>query len=187
MIEIPAEWRVAGYVIDLGIWAGSMGYEHEDIRISIPVVPVNEGEPEATLALDEGFTNNSIYVNQEITFTLSVPEGKIIDDVKLWAKDYFDQRGYSTEDSSYRCWFYYDNDSAGKHYQVFALVRFSDSEDYVMTNTVDIDVISIGTTGKYDFTVLDEVTVTRGNPVSFTFTPSENATEYWVDAFDEFD
>ena len=188
---IPESWYVAGYTIELGIWAGGYGYEHTHTWISIPVVPASLDNPEVELSLADGLTPTGILVNKDFSFIISVPDGKEIREVSLWTGRYYDRRGCYIEDTGYRYWYRYDNEDAGKKYDVFALVKFTDSDDYVMTNVVPIDSVGwLGKTGDFDFADIENyepVTVTRGELASFTFTQSENATEYWVDAFDEYD
>ena len=53
-----------------------------------------------------------------------------------------------------------------------------------LSNTIALTFRAVGTVGAYDFTNTDPITVTRGQSVTVTFTPSEHATQYWVDAFD---
>ncbi|MBP5461327.1 MAG: hypothetical protein J6Y20_04305, partial [Lachnospiraceae bacterium] len=186
-IGIPQVWYVAGNTIELGIWAGGIGYEHTHVQISIPVVPASAGDPEVSLSFADGLTGEGILVNKNFSFIISVPDGKEIDDVRLCARGYYERYGYfEKENSDYWFGYRYDNEDAGKKYNLFALVKFTDSDDYVMTNTIPIVVAWFGKTGDYDFEDYETVvTATRGDLVSFTFTPSADATQYWVDAFEE--
>lgn len=185
-ILISSECLVAGYSIDLHVWAGGYNYASTEVFMKIPVVP-GEVSNDLTLSLEEGQTSQ-VLINDDTVLVIDGVNYNVAD-VLIWAGAHDGyrhcDRGYNDDGSRLLLWYWYENECAGENNEVFALIRFENTDEYVMTNSVNLSVGKVGKTGEFDFEVHAEYEAIRGELVYFSFTLSDNATHYWVDAFDE--
>lgn len=190
VISISGNDLIDGEFIQVDYQADAVGWQRAENGWRIPVIAAQETG--AVLTLDGELPEGTVDIqkDEEHRFLVSA-DG----DNTLTAVRFFDGYGWWEdgqeinhenhddwfEDGSFFAWTRFEEANSRS---VYAKVRLNGGDEWYTTNVITVNVYSLGQTGPYDFTSLEEVTVTRGDVVQFSFTPSGNADNYWVDAFD---
>ena len=198
-IEIPAEYLTAGNRIRVDFQAQAEGFEDIGDGITIPVVAgtqsnlvnlrlVNNREDQTALDLGD------IWANQEMVFLATPTNGNEITAIRFFNGYDWWENGEAITRDNHGDWYMNDgsvffqeryNDDNNRAITAFAEVRVNGSETWQRTNEIRFTVQNHGMVGWYDFADGSDITVPRGTVITVEFTEAENATHYWVDAFDE--
>ena len=200
-IEIPAEYLTAGNRIRVDFQAQADGFEDTGDGITIPVVAgtqsnlvnlrlVNNREDQTALDLGD------IWANQEMVFLATPTNGNEITAIRFFNGHDWWENGEAITRDNHGDWYMNDgsvffqeryNVDNNRAVTAFAEVRVNGSETWQRTNEIRFTVQNHGMVGWYDFADGSDITVPRGTVITVEFTEAENATHYWVDAFDEND
>ena len=184
---------VVGENIRVYVDAFGRGYAGRDQSIEIPVLSPVAGNG-AQAILEIGDANNTL-VDQEIKVLVRPAQGKQIQALRFYDGRGFwenggeitpDEHGYwFEEDGSFCAFLSYNREDVGNH-SIYAYVLLTGENEWFRTNVLTVRVKALGDVGSYDFvsTQAREITVTRGQSVTFQFTDAEHANHYWLDAFD---
>ena len=198
-IQIPAEYLTAGRQVMVSFQARAEGFTDIGTGVTIPVVAeaqsnlvnlrlVNNREDQTVLDL------NDIWANEEMVFLATPASGNEITAIRFYNGLYWWDGGEAITRDTHDDWFLDDgsvyfqeryNEDNNRTITAFAEVRVNGSNDWQRTNEICFTVKNRGMVGEFDFADGSDITVPRGTVVTVTFTQAENATHYWVDAFDE--
>lgn len=196
--DIPAKSLATGHRITINYGAYASGFE--DIygnTVIMTTAPEGSGEHGAQVWVRNGNLDD-VWANKGIEFVVSPTN----EEDELAAVRFFDGNGYWEggnaitpqtnpdwfDDDGVFFWCNY-NDEPWQIEHVFAEVLLNGSDEWISTPELTFTVKNRGYVGPFDFAEDQqrEITVARGDTVTFHFGEAENATEYWLDAFDEND
>ena len=192
-LVITPDNLVPGEQIQVYIDAYGEGYASTDGGVSIPVLEATAGSG-ASVILETGNAGNQL-IEAPVKVLVRPDAGRQIQALRFYDGRGFWENGqeithdnhgdWFEEDGSFFAWFSYMREDLGQH-AVYAYVLMEGETEWFRTNVLTVCVTSLGDVGSFDFVpgTAHEITVTRGDSVTFQFTEAEHANHYWLDAFD---
>lgn len=201
VLQIPGEYLHDGNQIWIDVQASGFGYPTIYEHFEIPIVGAS-AQSGAQMVFEEGGPDDqgNVSIDQEIRIAVIPAEGRTFDQIRFYHGIgfwYGDQdeitptthpEWFREEDNAFVAGWTFDSNSLGNR-AFFAYYKLNGDTEWSMTEPVSMNVTALGTVGAFDFADSQEreITVVRGEPVSFTFTKaqagSEYADQYWIDAF----
>ena len=190
VISINGNDLVDGELIQIDYQADGFGWQRAEQGRRIPVIAGQDSGVVLTLEgeVPEGVVD--IQKDEERRFLVSATGNNTLTAVRFFDGYGWWEDGDEINHENHEDWFEDGSFFAWKGYgdtdprSVYAKVRLNGGDEWYTTNVITLNVYSLGQTGPFDFDSLEEVSVIRGDMVQFSFTPSENAENYWADAFD---
>ena len=189
-IDLSGTDLIDGEFIQIDFQAEGIGYERTEEGRRIPIVAASGTGAELSIEthiLAEGRV--SILKDEDVRWRVTPLEGNEITAVRFFdGLGWWEEGGEITRENhdewfdgeSFFAWTAYHEKGT---FSVYAKVQLNGSSEWITTNVITVDSYSNGQTGPFDFTDPGDVTVTRGQLAYFSFTQSENADNYWVEAF----
>ena len=178
---------IVGQRIRVECDASAVGYEGGNDRYTMDVLAAPSNA--VTLAVQGESPENGVLdalVNKNYTFTVSASDGHALAAVKFNNGDGWWDGGkaYTPADDEDKfengSFVIEQNYNRTEKVAVYAQVQLDDSQEWVQTNAVTLDLKSVGQVGTFDFTDTSEVPVESGGSAAFIFTKAADADNYWV-------
>lgn len=184
-ITIPGSEIIAGNTMELRVWAGATGYEHDHQNYTIRVIEAPEERITLTVSKSE------VQVNEDFTVTISVDEELGADYVqynnggdRFWSY-WDDEAGQETDflrlDENSQWKFEHENfgDAGARTLFARAWIPDESAEDggyWIESDPVKVTITRTGIVGDFS-AVLEEATVARGETVVLNYTVAKDSNE----------
>ena len=189
---IPDSSLKRGHTLSWSVNASARGYESIYTSNTVKITASNGADAELIMNVED---TTRVPVNQDIEFVVRPTNGKRISAVRFF--DGYDYLEYGAEitPENHSGWFNADGDFSysrnyedysfpERDYTVFAEALLEDSNEWISTNQIKFRTYVDSYVGDFGFADDSEITVSRGEMVNVTFTPSENAVQYVVSVVD---
>lgn len=191
--SISADRVNPGELLQIDLDAHGEGYAFVWKNVEIPMLS-GIAQSGAAVILDIGNAEAQLY-DEEVKFLVRPDEGRSIRGVRFYDGRGFWENGDWITHDNHGDWFegdgsafffvHYNREDLGWH-SAYAYVLLDGEDEPILTNVLPVYVTANGIIGSFDFVegTPHEITVTRGEAITFQFTDAENAENYWLDAFD---
>ena len=189
-----------GQAIGVKLVAEARGYEGAELYYRIPVIPEDSSDL-VVISLDPNHGSVTVDENglphapfhSDVRFLVNAAEGHTLTAVKFYGMDGWWEDGREINHDNHGDWFeedgsaffhegIHDDRRIGSTVQVFAMIRVDGGDTWYTSAPFQLYVDDYQV-GPYDFQSREPVTVVLGENAVFTFTESEGANRYWVDAW----